>query len=81
MAAKYHCPCCGYFTLEDPPGNFDICDVCLWEDDNLQRDDLDCWGGANEISLNEARRNFLEFGASDRKYLSSARAPTDEEKG
>ena len=29
---KYKCPCCGYYTLEDEEGHFDICPVCFWED-------------------------------------------------
>ncbi|RYZ91176.1 MAG: hypothetical protein EOP04_01435 [Proteobacteria bacterium] len=79
MDQKYHCPCCGYLTLEEPVRHFDICDVCSWEDDNIQYDSPDYRGGANKVSLNEARRNFLEFGASDKNFLPNVRAPTDEE--
>ncbi len=81
MPQKYKCPCCSYFTLEDPPGHFDICEVCYWEDDNIQRDDPNSWGGANGPSLNDARRNYLEFGCSDRQHLAMVRPPRDEEKG
>ena len=40
MTDMYHCPCCGYRTLsEQPPGTFEICPVCYWEDDNVQFND------------------------------------------
>jgi rubredoxin len=39
---RYACSCCGYLTLdEQPPGTFDICPVCWWEDDPVQFDDPD----------------------------------------
>ena len=57
----FACPCCSYFTLDEPPnGTYNISEVCYWEDDNLQNKNLDL-AGANEVSLNEARRNFIKF--------------------
>ena len=51
------CPCCGkYFFTEK--NAFEICPVCGWEDDRLQRRDPDLPGGANRLSLNEARAAF-----------------------
>lgn len=80
---KYACPCCGYRTLhEPPPGTFDICPVCLWEDDNVQHDDPDFRGGANDVSLNEARANFRRMRVSDAQFADRDRAPLpDEEPG
>ena len=53
------CPCCGFPTL-DERGDYDICELCNWEDDG--QDDLyadEVWGGPNgDYSLTEARRNF-----------------------
>ncbi len=77
---KYRCPCCGYFTLEDEPGHFDICPVCRWEDDGIQSDDPSYWGGANSICLNEARENFKRIGAMEECFLGLVRPPTEEEK-
>ena len=54
MREPYPCPCCGNKTLEDH-GEFDICNICLWEDDPLQREDPNDAMGANKISLNQAR--------------------------
>jgi len=61
----YTCPCCGYKTLSDWPGSYDICPICFWEDDQIQI--LDPWydGGANHPSLVEAQMNFKAFGASE----------------
>lgn len=56
---KYSCPCCGYLTLDEPAGCYDICDICGWEDDNLQRGDPDYFGGANGDSLRQAQQEFL----------------------
>jgi len=74
---KYTCPCCGYKTLDEkPPGTYDICPVCFWEDDAVQFDDPDYEGGANEVSLRQAQKNFMEFGACERRVLSHVRRPT-----
>jgi len=37
-------------------GEFDICDVCEWEDDPLQRENPEDGDGVNELSLNEYRK-------------------------
>lgn len=56
---KYRCPCCENFTLsEQPPGTYEICPVCGWEDDAVQFYDMDYAGGANEISLNQAKKRY-----------------------
>lgn len=77
---KYQCPCCGNYTLPDKPaGTYYICKVCYWEDDNVQYDDPDYRGGANGESLNQARRNYKEFGVSDKRFLDKVRKPLYEE--
>lgn len=45
------CPCCGMTMVSD----YDICPICDWENDPLQMANPDLSGGANEMSLNEAR--------------------------
>ena len=77
---KYKCPCCGYCTLsEEPPGTFEICPVCLWEDDNVQFDDPDYDGGANAVSLNKARENYKRIGAISTDSLEHVRKPHKDE--
>ncbi len=58
---KYTCPCCGYQTLsEPPPGTYEICPVCFWEDDGVQFADPDYEGGANRASLRQEQQLFLK---------------------
>lgn len=76
----YSCPCCGYKTfLEKPPGTYDICDICFWEDDPIESTDPKYSGGANKISLEEAIKNFEKFGACRENSKGSVRKPTDKE--
>jgi hypothetical protein len=80
MDQRYACPCCAFLTLhQPPPGSYEICPVCYWEDDALQFAEPDYEGGANQESLNVARANFRMFGASSRKSLSHVRPPRPEE--
>ena len=72
---KFTCPCCGYCTLdEQPPGTYDICELCFWEDDPVQFNDPDYKGGANQVSLREAQRNFSHFGTSEERFRQRVRA-------
>jgi hypothetical protein len=56
------CPCCGYKSIGSI-GEWEICLICYWEDDPIQRDDPDYDGGANEPSLRQAQKNYMEYGA------------------
>ena len=77
---RWPCPCCGFVTLEEaPPGSYFICPVCFWEDDPVQFDDPDYRGGANVVSLNEARINFKAFGAVEERFQASVRSPRADE--
>lgn len=66
---KYTCPCCGYKTLDEkPPGTYEICTLCFWEDDPIQFEDPDYEGGANSISLRTAQQNVVRIGVSEECY-------------
>ena len=52
---KNKCPVCGDGTVDEW---FDICEVCGWEHDMLQYEKQDLAGGANKMSLNEAREAY-----------------------
>ncbi len=68
------CPCCGCRTLGDLcPGSYEICPVCFWEDDFTQFESPELSGGANRVSLAQARKNFIEFGACDRNAIPHVR--------
>ena len=76
----YPCPCCGNVTLsERPPGTFEICPLCRWEDDEAQFRDPEMRGGANDASLEQARLNFEEIGASAPEFVDDVRKPKPEE--
>jgi hypothetical protein len=78
--ANYSCPCCSYLTFgEKPPGTYLICPVCGWEDDFVQFDDPTYKGGANSVSLIEAKENFSKFGAATQSKAKSTRPPKDDE--
>ncbi|MHC1747461.1 MAG: CPCC family cysteine-rich protein [Cellulosilyticaceae bacterium] len=78
---KHRCPCCGYYTFSDKPnGTYDICPVCFWEDDYIQLHDPNFQGGANIVSLNQARQNYISFGACQKEMLCHVRKPYDNEK-
>lgn len=77
---KYKCPCCGYYTYDNiPNGSYDICKVCFWEDDPIQLQDPTYEGGANKVSLIQARKNFQEFGACEHEMIRYVRKPLPEE--
>jgi hypothetical protein len=74
----YPCPCCGYLVFTHPPGSYDICPVCFWEDDALQLEFATTLaGGANGVTLVEAQANFQRFGACDERSMRHCRPPGD----
>ncbi len=77
---KYQCPCCGYYTFEEPIDNtYQDCEVCVWEDDGVQLHEPDYEGGANDPSLNQARENFKKYGATEERLVKLAREPREDE--
>lgn len=53
--------------------------MCFWEDDLVQNEGPDDAGGANRVSLNEARCNFARFGAMEERFTPKVRAPLPDE--
>mgnify|MGYP001592085601 CR=1 FL=1 len=50
-----------------------------WEDDDVQFNNPNFRGGANEESLNEAQQNYKKFAVSSIKYVKDVRAPLPDE--
>lgn len=73
----YECPCCGYAVLKYING-CEVCEICFWEDDGSNDDTLP-EEELNPISLNQARLNFIQFGASEKKWSKVARKPQPDE--
>lgn len=57
------CACCGREMPEDFVIGH-ICYYCGWQSDYVQEAYPDTNGGANDVSLNQARRSFKETGKS-----------------
>jgi hypothetical protein len=78
---KFTCPCCDNKSLDsEPPGSFEICPVCHWEDDDVQFHSPDYAGGANHVSLHEARENYRKFGVCEQRFIKYAQSPRENDK-
>ena len=55
---KVKCACCGEYVF-DEDSLFEICPNCYWQQDTVQEDNPDYDGGANEMSLNEYRKEYF----------------------
>lgn len=59
MQRNKYCACCGRKTLPENSA-FEICPVCGWQDDDVQNDDPQFDGGANEMSLEQAKAAYKQ---------------------
>ena len=76
---EYPCPCCGYVVFEEPPGSWDICPICFWEDDLSQLRFAYMAGGANHLCLADAQRNYAEKGVAQPGMEQQVRRPTPDD--
>lgn len=56
----------------EPPGSYDICKICFWEDDMFQLKFPNLNLGPNQVSLIDAQKNYKKFGVSElrlKKYV------------
>ena len=74
----YPCPCCGQLVFVEPPGSYEICPVCFWEDDISQLR-FPRMGGANHVSLIEGQKNYREYGACEPRVKPHVRPPAENE--
>lgn len=74
---KFFCKCCGYNSLSEfPNGTYEICEICFWEDNLYQTENPNEKGGPNRVSLNEAKKNFEEFGVCELEMKLNVRKPS-----
>jgi len=59
LPTRFPCPCCGFLTHDEGPGDFEFCAVCGWQDDLSQLRFVTNAGGANRLSLEDAQKVFL----------------------
>ncbi|MEI7578548.1 MAG: CPCC family cysteine-rich protein [bacterium] len=66
MKQLYSCPVCAHLVFDRPNGTYDICPVCLWEDDPEQfhGEETGVLGANGNISLKQARINYRKFSIS-----------------
>lgn len=74
-ASSYPCPCCGYLSYDEPPGSYQICDVCFWEDDIAQLRWPLMAGGPNGLCLVDGQPNFETLGAMARDFVDHVVTP------
>ena len=77
---RYPYPCCGYLVHDEPPGSYDICPICFWEDDLWHVGFPLKGSGANEASMLEGQQNYLAFGACEERVKQFVRSPLPGEK-
>jgi hypothetical protein len=85
QGCRVACPCCGFKTLlsngrHDQNADWEICPVCGWENDPVQREQPRMEGGANSVSLDQAKANYAAFGAIERSAVPHVRLPQAEER-
>lgn len=73
---RFQCPCCRNFTL-DEVAMYEICPVCFWEDDGTTGEH---GFSPNGLPLEEARLNYLRFGANSERDRRHVRPPEEGEK-
>lgn len=76
---NYSCPCCGSKISSQyvPPRSYHICKRCKWEDCPVQVKDPGYIGPANDVSLNQARKNFAEFGVGVLSWRDDVKKPKE----
>ena len=77
---KFKCPCCGnYYDTPDFGDDVDvigeICPICFWHHDPIGEEYASTPIGPNKVSLMDARKNYQEFKASEKRFITSVRAP------
>ena len=76
----FRCPCCNSLTLtENDEICVDICPVCYWQYDRVGQDYSNEAIGPNRVSFNQAKVNYITFGASEERFVKFVRKPTEEE--
>ena len=76
---RHPCPCCGHLVFAEPPGSYEICPVCFWEDDAQQLEFPTTRTGANRTTLADAQRIFAATGACEERLASYVRPPAADE--
>jgi transposase InsO family protein len=66
-------------VFDHEPGFHHTCPICGWEDDLSQLRFPLMPGSSNRVSLHEAQRNYMAFGAAERRNRGQTREPVEGE--
>ena len=79
--SSIQCPCCGYYTLFPMSNdvNNEICEVCFWQYDDTAQMQPNRTIRSNRISLQQAQKNYLQFGACESRFIDFVRQPEPDE--
>ncbi|WP_249899684.1 CPCC family cysteine-rich protein [Paenibacillus sp. PK3_47] len=61
----FPCPCCGYKSLQST-GEYDICQVCFWEDDGIRTQEK--YSSPNHMTLKQGQDHFAVLGMMDKQF-------------
>ena len=80
LRKKGYCPCCGYKTFEPGKYNtYNICPICSWEDESLIKTVVEEGGGANNVSLVQAQKNFKDLQSAEKQTQEFTREAQEDE--
>ena len=80
LRKKGYCPCCGYKTFNAEEYNtYQVCPICFWEDESLTETVIEKGGGANNVSLVQAQKNFKNIRAMEKQTKKLTRDPKKDE--
>ena len=72
---SFPCPACGFEVFGEPPGSYELCPICGWEDDEVQLRFPSLQGGANKESLYDWQHELLSrFPVEKQEHLGFRRA-------
>lgn len=74
---KEPCSCCGALTVLDTQD--DICPVCFWKNSQFDKYFTEPSDDNIQVTPEQARKNYREFGAFDRSALPYVREPEESE--
>lgn len=80
IVGNWPCPCCGFITIPNKGNALAyICPVCLWEIDLFIQRENEASDQNHGLTLDEARKNYRQFGAILPELKKYCREPKDYE--
>ena len=71
----YPCPACGFLVFGQPPGSFEMCPICGWEDCPVQLRHPTCPVGPNDALVDWQKSILKRLAPEVREHQGYQRAP------